>query len=230
MSHELRTPLNAIIGYSELLQELAARKIQKDPTADLEKINRAGKHLLTIINDILDHSKIEAGKMQLLPEHFGIADLIQEMATTVQPLLAKNANTLRDRRRRRPRHDVHRPHPDAAVPAQPALERLQVHPAGHDPPGGGRGRRRPDRDWIVFRVRDSGIGMTPEQIDRLFQAFTQADASTTRKYGGTGLGLAITRKICQIDGRRRLRRELPGAGSTFTIRVPAKVVDSPGEP
>ena len=94
MSHELRTPLNAIIGYSELLQELAAKNIAKDPTADLQKINRAGKHLLTIINDILDLSKIEAGKIQLLPEHFRVSELIREMATTVAPLVSQNANVL----------------------------------------------------------------------------------------------------------------------------------------
>jgi PAS domain S-box-containing protein len=226
MSHELRTPLNAIIGYSELLQELAARKIQKDPTADLEKISRAGKHLLTIINDILDHSKIEAGKVQLLPEHFSIAGLIQDVATTIQPLMAKNGNILEIGEAEgfgsmytdatRMRQCLLNLLSNASKFTHQGTIRLEVSRE--------KGR---DFEWVVFRVRDTGIGMTPEQVGRLFQAFAQADVSTTRKYGGTGLGLSITRKICQLMGGDVSVESALGVGSTFTIRVPAAFVDAP---
>jgi PAS domain S-box-containing protein len=228
MSHELRTPLNAIIGYSELLQELAARRISKDPTADLQKISRAGKHLLTIINDILDHSKIEAGKVQLLPEHFGISGLIHEVATTVQPLAARNGNTLEIVEGEglgsmytditRMRQCLLNLLSNACKFTEQGTIRLEASR-----------EREPDFDRVVFRVRDSGIGMTPEQVGRLFQAFAQADVSTTRKYGGTGLGLSITRKICQLMGGEVSVESEPGVGSTFTIRVPARFVDAPAE-
>jgi PAS domain S-box-containing protein len=228
MSHELRTPLNAIIGYSELLQELAARKIPKDPTADLQKISRAGKHLLTIINDILDHSKIEAGKVQLLPEHFGISGLIQEVATTVQPLAARNGNTLEiveGEGLGSMYTDITRMRQCLLNLLSNACKFTEQGTIGLE----ASRERKPDFDRVVFRVRDSGIGMTPEQVGRLFQAFAQADVSTTRKYGGTGLGLSITRKICQMMGGEVSVESDPGAGSTFTIRVPARFVDAPVE-
>jgi signal transduction histidine kinase len=222
MSHELRTPLNAIIGYSELLQELAARNLPKDPAPDLEKINRAGKHLLTIINDILDLSKIEAGKMQLLPESFPIADLIREMASTVQPLLTKNANALVIREDQ----GLGAMYSDVTRVRQCLLNLLSN--AGKFTKGGtihleATREEGTDADWVVFRIRDSGIGMTPAQVARLFQAFAQADASTTRKYGGTGLGLAITRKFCRMMGGDISAESTPGQGSTFTIRLPASL-------
>ena len=222
MSHELRTPLNAVIGYSELLQEVAARKIPKDPLPDLEKINRAGKHLLMLINDILDISKIEAGKMQLLPEIFGIADLVREMEATVRPLAAKNGNTLEVLAA----DDLGTMHSDITRVRQCLLNLLSN--ACKFTKDGNVAlvvRREPatGRDWIIFQIRDSGIGLTPEQLGRLFQAFTQADASTTRKYGGTGLGLAITKKICQLMGGDIAAESVPGAGSTFTLRLPANL-------
>ena len=198
MSHELRTPLNAVIGSSELLQDLAARKGQTDTLADLAKINRAGKHLLTLINDVLDISKIEAGKMELSLEAFGVAPMVQEIATTIQPLVKKNANMLVVAVA-----DARAVVADATCVRQCLFNLLSNACKFTD-----RGtitlaadRETADgRDWIVFRVRDSGIGLTAAQTARLFQAFTQADASTTRKYGGTGLGLTITQKICRLMG------------------------------
>jgi PAS domain S-box-containing protein len=220
MSHELRTPLNAIIGYSELLQELAAENIARDPTAELRHINRAGKHLLLIINDILDLSKIEAGKIELMPEHFPVNELIREMETTITPLLSKNGNSLEIKAG------------DALGIMHTDLTRLRqcllnlLSNACKFTRKGTIGlevarERRPNGDRVLFWVRDSGIGMTSEQIARLFQAFTQADASTTRKYGGTGLGLAITRKLCQMLGGEVSVESTLGKGSTFSFWVPA---------
>jgi PAS domain S-box-containing protein len=228
MSHELRTPLNAIIGYSELLQELAAQKIAKDPTVDLEKINRAGKHLLALINDILDLSKIEAGKMDLLPEAFRIADLIRETVSSVQPQVTKNANTLVIRCA----EGLGTMHTDATRLRQCLLNLLSnackftkngIIRLDVDRETGS------DGDVVVFRVRDSGIGITPEQVGRLFQAFTQADPTTTRRYGGTGLGLAITKKISQMMGGDVTVESVSGQGSTFTIRVPETLASAPAE-
>ena len=224
MSHELRTPLNAIIGYSELLQEIAALKLAKDPLPDLEKINRAGKHLLMLINDILDISKIEAGKFQLIPESFGVVDLVREMEATVRPLVAKNANRL----------TVHAADDLGVMLSDPTRARqcllnLLGNACKFTKDGSialdvARDREADSgRDWLTFRIRDSGIGMNPEQLDRLFQPFTQADASTTRKYGGTGLGLAITRKICHLMGGDIAVESTPGRGSTFTLRLPANL-------
>jgi PAS domain S-box-containing protein len=228
MSHELRTPLNAIIGYSELLQELAALKIEKDPAADLEKISRAGKHLLALINDILDLSKIEAGKMDLLPEQFRIDELIRETVHSVQPQLTKNANTLLIRCE----DDLGTMFTDATRLRQCLLNLLSnackftkngtIHLDVDR-------ETAPKVDRVVFRVRDSGIGMTPEQVGRLFQAFTQADASTTRKFGGTGLGLAITKKISEMMGGDVTVESVAGQGSTFTIRIPATLAVAPAE-
>jgi PAS domain S-box-containing protein len=228
MSHELRTPLNAIIGYSELLQELAAKNVTKDPTPGLEKITRAGKHLLAIINDLLDLSKIEAGKMQILAETFGIADLIREMETTVQPLLAKNENTLDVRCG----EGLGTMFTDVTRVRQCLLNLLsnacKFTRMGTILMDVWR-ETVSDRDWVVIRIQDSGIGMSSDQVGRLFSAFTQADASTSRKYGGTGLGLAITRKLCQmLGGEVSVESELK-RGSTFTIRLPASLEAGPGE-
>jgi signal transduction histidine kinase len=224
MSHELRTPLNAIIGYGELLQDLARKKGQDDSLAGLEKITRAGKHLLSLISDVLDLSKIEAGKVQLFLETFGVRQLVQEVAATVQPLVAKNANALRidvDGAPATMHADLTRVRQclfnllsnACKFTRQGDVSLTVVTEAGPGP------------DWVVFRVRDSGIGMTPEQVGRLFQAFTQADASTTRKYGGTGLGLAITRNVCAMMGGDVVVESRPGEGSTFILRLPATVVE-----
>ena len=190
MSHELRTPLNAILGYREMLQEEAVDTATQEFLPDLEKIHVAGKHLLALINDILDLSKIEAGKMELYLETFDVAKMIDEVVETIQPLVEKNGNTLRRRVSRRSRHDARRPDQGAPEPVQPLVKRRQVHRERRDLAGGRRARLMDDREWIVFRVSDTGIGMTPEQSVKLFQTFTQADTSTTRKFGGSGLGLA----------------------------------------
>ena len=228
MSHELRTPLNAILGYSEMLKEEAADLGQGDFIPDLNKIHASGKHLLGLINDILDLSKIEAGKMQLYLETFEVVSLIQDVATTVRPLVEKNANRL----------EVHAPVDLGAMRAdvtkvRQCLFNLLSNASKFTNKGAialeAERERADDQDWMVFRVRDSGIGMSPEQMDRLFQAFTQADASTTRKYGGTGLGLAISRRFCLMMGGDLTAISEAGKGSTFTIRILADVPEAPDE-
>jgi PAS domain S-box-containing protein len=232
MSHELRTPLNAVIGYSELLQTLATKKGQTDTLADLNKITRAGKHLLALINDLLDISKIEAGRMQLYLESLDIAQLTQDVLTTVQPLAAKEGNKLEAH----VADDLGTMHSDLTRVRQ-CLFNLLSNACKFTRKGTvtltvTREKAGP-RDWIHFCVRDTGIGMTPEQLDGLFQAFRQADASTTRKYGGTGLGLAITRSLCRIMGGDISVESVAGQGTTFTLRLPAVVgVEQPeaGQP
>ena len=200
MSHELRTPLNAVIMYSELLQEEAEDQNVEGFIPDLDKIRAAGKHLLALVNGVLDLSKIEAGKMELYLETFGVADMIQDVTVTIQPLVQKKHNALHWRSLRTP-PDARRPDQGSADTVQPVEQRLQVHRAGAvtvrvERRAGGPG----GADLIEFRVSDTGIGLTAEQIGKLFQPFTQADASTTRKFGGTGLGLAISKRFCEMMG------------------------------
>jgi signal transduction histidine kinase/DNA-binding response OmpR family regulator len=224
MSHELRTPLNAIIGYSEMLQEEAEELGQKDFTPDLQKIHAAGQHLLALINDILDLSKIEAGKMDLFLETFDISAMIQDVVTTIQPLVEKNANTLAV-------HGVSDPGTMQAdlTKVRQSLFNLLSNACKFTARGTitlAVSRETLDgAAWLAFRVRDTGIGMTPEQMGKLFQTFSQADASTTRQYGGTGLGLAITQRFCQMMGGAITVESTLGQGSTFTIRLPAEVSD-----
>jgi PAS domain S-box-containing protein len=229
MSHELRTPLNAIIGYSEMLQEEAEDLGQEDFIPDLEKINAAGKHLLALINDILDLSKIEAGRMDLYPETFDLASMLHNVATTVQPLVEKNANTL----------EVHCPEDLGAMrtdltKVRQSLFNLLSNASKFTTQGtiGLTVTRQAENgaEWITFRVTDTGIGMTPAQMAKLFQAFSQAEASTARQYGGTGLGLAITKRFCQMMGGDITVTSEVGKGSTFTIRLPAEVSDPKAQP
>jgi signal transduction histidine kinase/CheY-like chemotaxis protein len=222
MSHELRTPLNAIIGYSELVQEeLEDRQIQ-DLTPDLQKISAAGKHLLALINDILDLSKIEAGKFELLLESFEIDTAIDEVVATIEPLLRANGNTLDVRRAEglgEMRADL--------VRVRQCLFNLLSNACKFTE----RGRitlevareREGDRDTVLMRVSDSGIGMTEEQMTSLFQPFMQVDASSTRKYGGTGLGLSITKRYCELMGGGIQVESALGKGTSFTIRLPADI-------
>ena len=229
MSHELRTPLNAILGFSEMLQEEAVERDLQDFSADLQKISTAGKHLLGLINDILDLSKIEAGKMELHLEAFSISALIGEVATTIEMQAAKNGNTLQVVCA----PDVGIMRADLSKVRQ-GLFNLVSNAAKftHD----GKIKVEAERqamdgsDWIVFRVSDTGIGLSPEQIVRLFQSFTQADASTTRKFGGTGLGLALTRRFCQMMGGDVTVHSVAGEGSVFTIKLPASVSEPIAEP
>jgi signal transduction histidine kinase len=226
MSHELRTPLNAIIGLSQLLHDDAQDLDlgEEDFISDLQSINAAGKHLLELINDILDLSKIEAGKMELYPETFEIATLIDDVVSTVKPLVEKNGNIL----------EVHcdeqlgTMHADQTKVRQ-VLFNLLSNAAKFTTQGRVTltvTREQVDNsDGIGFRVCDTGIGMSDEQQQRLFQAFTQGDASTTRKYGGTGLGLAITRHFCQLMGGDISVESKVDQGSTFTVRLPVGVAN-----
>lgn len=238
MSHELRTPLNAIIGYSEMLQEEAEDLDQEDFIPDLQKIHAAGKHLLTLINDILDLSKIEAGRMELYIESFKIAGMVEDVVTTIRPLVEKNSNHLKVECAKdlgsmqadltKVRQSLFNLLSNACKFTQQGTITLTVS-RGRDEEKMSNTSSFSDslttENWITFRVTDSGIGMTPEQMSKLFQAFTQADGSTTRKYGGTGLGLAITKKLCQMMGGDVTVESVPGQGSTFTIQLPVKVLD-----
>ena len=219
MSHELRTPLNAIIGYSEMLQEEAEDLGQKDFVPDLQKIRAAGKHLLALINDILDLSKIEAGKMELYLESFDIREMLDDVATTVSPLVEKNANTL----------EIHCPPQVGTMFADlTKVRQVLFNLLSNACKFTQKGKitlqvERDGKEKIVFRVADTGVGMTAEQLGKIFEAFAQADASVTRKYGGTGLGLAITRRFCHMMGGEITAESESGTGSTFIVVLPAQV-------
>ena len=230
MSHELRTPLTAILGYSEMLQEEAVeRKLSGEFGADLEKINGAVKYLLTLINDILDFSKIEAGKMDLYLEDFDLIQMMDDVASTIRPMVEKTANRLHLQRasnlgtiHAETRSKSARlcstscPTP-SSLPTRATLASKLI------------GESVNGRDWILFRVTDTGIGLSPEQIAKLFRNFTQADASTARNFGGTGLGLALTRRYCQMMGGDVTVRSVQGQGSIFTIKLPAFVTETKTE-
>ncbi len=255
MSHELRTPLNAIIGYSEMLQEEADELNQKEFVPDLLKIHSAGKHLLALINDVLDLSKIEAGKMTLYLEDFDIAKMVQDVAMTVQPLVAKNSNHLEvvcaeglGKMRAdltKVRQTLFNLLSNASKFTEKGVIRLEVERVvrrsvisrsvisnqSAAATSGTVNTDSPTTDSLItdslitFRVIDTGIGMTPEQLGKIFEAFAQADPSTTRKYGGTGLGLAISRKFCQLMGGELSVRSELGKGSAFTVTLPAQVAE-----
>ena len=228
MSHELRTPLNAIIGYSEMLEEDAEAAGQKSFVSDLQKIRSSGRHLLGLINDVLDLSKVEAGKMKLFLETFDVANLIEEVVATAQPLVEKTSNRLEVR----VAPDVGQIREDVTKVRQVLLNLLS-NAAKFTEKGTITLEATREADvtgsWVVFRVRDTGIGMTPEQTAKLFQAFTQADGSTMRKYGGTGLGLALSRKFCVMMGGDINVESAPGKGSTFTVRLPGDIENYDGE-
>jgi signal transduction histidine kinase/CheY-like chemotaxis protein len=229
MSHELRTPLNAIIGYSEMLQEEAQDSGQESFIPDLKKINRSGRHLLDLINDVLDLSKIEAGKMELYLETFDIPNLLEDVSTTVQLLVQKNSNTL----------EVRCPANLGAMRAdmtkvRQSLFNLLSNASKFTKNGkitleAAREISPTKADWIVFRVSDTGIGMTTEQQDRVFEAFSQADSATARDFGGTGLGLTITKTFCRMMGGDVALTSEPGKGTTFTIRLPTEVREPKAE-
>ena len=225
MSHELRTPLNAIIGVTEMLREDA--EALKQDTEPLDRVLGAGRHLLALINDILDLSKIEAGRMELNLESFALAPLIDDVVKTIEPLAAKNGNQVA----------VHcdpaigMMHADQMRLRQALLNLMSnankftergtiTIDAHHGRENGG--------DWITFAVTDTGIGMTPEQMGKLFQEFSQASSTTASKYGGTGLGLAISKRFCQMMGGDITVESKPDRGSTFTIRLP-RIVEAPKE-
>jgi signal transduction histidine kinase/ActR/RegA family two-component response regulator len=220
MSHELRTPLTAVIGYTEILLEEARDSGQEDFLPDLEQIHMQSKHLLTLINDVLDMSKIEAGKLQLFPETFEVAAVVRDVATTVQPLVNRNGNTLVVESP----DSLGRIHADVTRLRQSLLNLLSNAAKFTDKGTISLTVKRDTEegsDWVTFRVADTGIGMTPEQLGRLFQPFSQAEASTARNYGGTGLGLAITRRLCQMMGGAIAVESTKGQGSAFTFHLPA---------
>jgi len=229
MSHELRTPLNAILGYSEMLQEEAAERELESFSADLNRIHAAGRHLLALINDILDLSKIEAGKMELFLESFDVAELVGEVASTIRPMVEQNDNALCIELA----PELGTIHADQMKVRQALFNLLsnavKFTRAGRITVHGGR-ETMDGREWIVVRVADTGIGLNPEQLVKLFQDFTQADASTTRKFGGTGLGLALTRRFCQMMGGDVTVHSVAGEGSVFTVKLPAVVAQPPAEP
>ncbi len=220
MSHELRTPLNAIIGYSELLEERARELDLPEFAHDLEKVQVAAHHQLELINSILDLSKIEAGKMDLSYETFEVAAVVKEVASIIRPLLPKNGNTLMLRGLEsggqieadalKLRQSLFNLLSNASKFTENGEIFLEVERI-----------ERGGKPWILFRVRDTGIGMNPEQVGRLFQPFTQADSSTSRRYGGTGLGLTITRKFCQLMGGDVEVQSQPGLGTIFILSLPA---------
>jgi len=218
MSHELRTPLNAIIGVSEMLREDAEALNQ-----DLEPLDRvlgAGRHLLALINDILDLSKIEAGRMELNLDTFALPPLIDEVVKTIEPLAAKNGNQVAV-------------HCDAALGMihadqmrlRQALLNLMSNANKFTEKGtvtiAACQKQENGRDWVTLSVADTGIGMTPEQMGKLFQEFSQASSKTASKYGGTGLGLVISQRFCQMMGGDITVASEPGKGSVFTVRPPA---------
>lgn len=222
MSHELRTPLNAILGYSEMLMEEAEDDGNESAASDLKKIHAAGKHLLSLINDVLDLSKIEAGKMEIYIENFDIKAMIRDVVSTIEPLVSRNSNTL----------DLTCPEDIGSMRSdltkvRQGLFNLLSNACKFTKEGtvflSAQRERRENREFIIFQVRDTGIGITQEQMGRLFQAFTQADSSTSRQYGGTGLGLAITRQFSQMMGGDVTVESEYGKGSTFTILLPALV-------
>jgi signal transduction histidine kinase/CheY-like chemotaxis protein/HAMP domain-containing protein len=222
MSHELRTPLNAIIGYSEILQEDAADGGQEQLVPDLKKIEGAGRHLLGLINDILDLSKVEAGKMEVFIEEVVISSLLGEVGAIIRPLVAKNGNRLEVRIA----HDIGSIRTDRTKLKQCLLNVLSNGSKFTQDGELTLAVERADRAMIQIAISDTGIGMSEEQLGRLFQAFSQADASTTKKFGGTGLGLAITRHFCRLLGGDISVTSRVGEGSTFTILIPDQTAES----
>jgi len=230
MSHELRTPLNAVIGYSEMLAEDAEDLGQPDFVDDLGKIRGAAKHLLNLINDVLDISKIEAGRMELFVENFSLADVLDAVLNQMRPAFDASEN-----RFSLTRHD------DAPAMLRADLTKLRqvlfnlLSNANKFTQNGEVTLTVAREDaakgpCVRFDVVDTGIGMTPEQVARLFRPFVQGDASTTRKYGGTGLGLAISRHFCEMMGGQLSVRSAPGEGSAFTVRMPLEVRREATEP
>ncbi|GAB4526924.1 MAG: hypothetical protein Fur0018_12370 [Anaerolineales bacterium] len=225
MSHELRTPLNAIIGYAELMEEEAEESGLDAMAQDARRVLQAGQQLLALINDVLDISKIEAGKAELLQEDFSIPMLLDQVASTVHPLMEKNDNRFRIDLS----PDVQAMHADQGKVRQSLLNLLS-NAAKFTQQGEVTLRVwqeiRDGRPWVVFQVQDTGIGISsPDQIEHLFKPFTQADASTTRKYGGTGLGLALTRRFCEMMGGTVDVESIPAQGSVFTIALPQGIVE-----
>jgi signal transduction histidine kinase len=218
MSHELRTPLNAVIGYAELLEEEAESRGHPECLPDLAKIKFAGKHLLKLISEILDFAKIESGKVTVTLERCGVGTALDEVSSTIEPLVRQNGNIF----------EIRCPKDIGEVSADPMrLRQILLNLLGNACKFTENAmislrvarEKRNGRDWVLFRVEDQGIGMTPEQVAKLFQPFTQAGATTGKRYGGTGLGLAISQKLAQLMGGSISVESTPGQGSAFTLSL-----------
>ena len=222
MSHELRTPLNAIIGYSEMLIEDAEDE-NEDFIPDLDKINSSGKHLLGLINDILDLSKVESGKMELFIEEFDLEKVLKEVSATIIPLVEKNNNSLNltiNTETKSISADITK------------IRQILLNLLSNATKFTNEGEiditvdDNPENTLLLdFKVSDSGIGMTPEQVDKVFKPFTQADEKTTRKFGGTGLGLTITKMFAEMMGGRIDLSSIINEGTTFIVSIPKFVID-----
>jgi len=228
MSHELRTPLNSVIGFSNVLLKNKNGHLDKKELSQLERIQRNGKHLLSLINDVLDLSKIEAGKMELELHSFDVKEFIDDVVSGSQPLIAKNKNVL---------EVVITPDLGEIYADETRLKQCLLNLLSNASKFTENGKIvltvsfMKNNDWIQFEVRDTGIGMDQKTIDGLFQPFTQADTSTARKYGGTGLGLTISHHFCNMMGGDISVASTPGEGSVFTIAIPAQVsIDSSKNP
>ncbi len=221
MSHELRTPLNAIINDSELLQEEVTEQGHLDYVADLQKIHASGKHLLTLVSDILDFASIESGKVALHRETFHVPGMVHEIVATLQPLLTKHANTLEVH----VADEVETLYADKTKVQQSLLQLLSnaCKFTSHGRIGLDVACETADgHPTVRFQVHDTGVGMSPDDIHKLFQPFTQVDDTATRQYGGTGLGLAIGQRLCQLMGGEITVTSMLGKGSTFTMHIPAQ--------
>jgi len=228
MSHELRTPMNAIIGYSEMLMEDAEDSGNEDVVADLKKIHSAGTHLLSLINDVLDLAKVEAGKMDVYLETFEVSRMVDDVVSTIDTLVKKNGNRMKvevDEAIGEMRADI--------TKVRQALFNLLSNAAKFTREGEiglvVQGEQEDGVDWIRMSVSDSGVGIPPEKIDHVFDEFSQADETTTRDYGGTGLGLPISRRFCQMMGGDITVESVVGEGSIFTIRLPLEVAEAAEE-
>ena len=228
MSHELRTPLNAIIGYSQLLQETCGDRGIEGLSPDLQKIERSGNMLLDLVNQVLDYSRAEADRMELNPEPFDARAAVEDVLASAGPLAVRNHNQLTVK-------GAARPFPVATdlMRFRQSLLNLVANACKFTREGSVEVEMRRDEsaagDWITVSVTDTGIGISPEQQARLFQPFTQADSSTTRRFGGSGLGLAISRRLCRLMGGDITVESELGKGSTFTMRLPAKLEPKPGK-
>jgi len=224
MSHQLRTPLNAVIGYSEMLLEDAEQKNDGGQIEDLRRINSAGKHLLSLVTSVLDLSKIEADKTELAVEPFDVASFLDDVVSTSRSLIIANRNEFVVERS----SDLGIMISDATKLRQSVLNLLSN--AGKFTKEGRvtlsiAREKRAGGDWMRITVEDTGIGITPDNVRKLFQDFNQAEASTASKYGGTGLGLALSQTLCKVMGGGITVESTYGRGSKFTIRVPAYIDD-----
>ena len=218
MSHELRTPLNAVIGYSEMMLEDAVQDGRNEQIADLERIQSAGRHLLSMVNDVLDLAKVEAGRMELVAEPVNLGALIDEAVDTCRPLAQRNGNALA----------VEHGPLGTAVTDPTKLRQVLLNLLSNAAKFTHKGRitlaaslePAETRAWLAVAVRDTGIGISVENLAKLFGNFSQADAAIAHKYGGTGLGLALSRKLCRLMGGEITAESELGRGSCFTLRVP----------